>query len=67
MIEGWQPIETAPKDGTEILGSDGVARTSIQWDGEFLDRWELAWPGAYAEDVSFYPTHWMPLPDPPKV
>ena len=60
----WQPIETAPKDGTEIL----------LWDKEFeayavgyflkpLAQW-TAFPGGIMDDVS--PSHWMPLPEPPE-
>lgn len=61
----WQPIETAPKDGTRILGFLISGRTPIiglfrYWDDE--------------DEAGFYPdnllvvvpiTHWMPLPDPP--
>ena len=53
----WQPIETAPKDGTRMLmfwpywRSDPVIG---QWDGEWYSECQLAdGPG---------PTHWMPLP-----
>jgi hypothetical protein len=58
----WQPIETAPKDGREILGAVGQSYQGgvvvIQWsDG--LDAW-LDWDRDFWE-----PTHWMPLPAPP--
>lgn len=55
-MSGWQPIETAPKDGGIILvWDDGVA---------------LAWwheQGYWTEDEGMIsrPTHWMPLPKPP--
>lgn len=59
----WQPIETAPKDGTEVLIFDGANRTV----GYFNRYWSLSVMGAYAEDDEIYdPTHWMPLPEPPK-
>lgn len=57
---GWQPIETAPKDGTEILTWDGQDAKILRWA---LGRWD-DWgemPGALLP-----PTHWMPLPEPPK-
>lgn len=68
MME-WQPIETAPKDGTAILlyctkfyfGS-GVYLGS--WAGTFFEvctEGETDFP--YSDDGA---THWMPLPAPPK-
>lgn len=68
----WQPIETAPNDGTlHVRGL--IVRSAIrgrQWweaiagrmndDGEFVDHDDNSpWR---AEDY----THWMPLPEPPK-
>lgn len=57
----WQPIETAPKDGTivDLLTKDGVRVTDEWWkedDGEGF--WSCLLP-----DDEF--THWMPLPAPP--
>jgi hypothetical protein len=67
----WQPIETAPKDGTQILCFDvrtGEIRVAIR--KLFFDR-----SGAYewfrddkivpGHTWSLLPTHWMPLPAPP--
>lgn len=70
----WQPIKTAPKDGTKILvgrftgdpKADHEGLISVDWYrrpednkgyigfGNFNDRY---WP----------PTHWMHLPEPPRV
>lgn len=60
----WQPIETAPKDGTRILmfhpRDDGDVNIRMAW--WVVDRfgghgWSFpSWSG---------PTHWMPLPEPP--
>jgi hypothetical protein len=71
----WQPIETAPKDGTHILAyrkpigirftNNTNPPTVVHW---FDDEDE---PGFYtsvnerAPDYPFNPTHWMPLPAPP--
>lgn len=57
----WQPIETAPKDGTGILGWPIVGRYNedmpapIAWDDE---QWRMI----AAEGETAEPTHWMPLP-----
>lgn len=55
----WQPIETAPKDGRDILVMDGDWLTIGWWSGEEWCRQDL--------HLSLSnPTHWMPLPEPPK-
>ena len=68
----WQPIETAPKDGSSFIGKHGsnVFRT---WWQAFYDKWpheeggptyRYAW--AYCRgDAHMYtaPTHWIPMPD----
>lgn len=60
----WQPIETAPKDGTPILVwiDDHVAE--VEWDE---DGWIGVWEDISSSSGDDYPTHWMPLPEPPKV
>ncbi len=59
----WQPIKTAPKDGTRILirASYGI--------GVMYGRWrERHGRFAFAECCgrNVDPTHWMPLPKPPE-
>lgn len=69
----WMPIETAPKDGTEILGFEpgwkvGII-AGICWD---KDRWHggPGWTWARLKNAdesnNCDPTHWMALPEPPK-
>lgn len=64
---GWQPIETAPRDGTQIIGYDPDWETEqrIWWD-ESVDAW-LFVEGylAYVEDAA-YPSWWRPAPELPK-
>lgn len=67
--DGWQPIETAPKDGTEILAY-GYARCdgSRYANGQHIAWWdaELGWTGRDPDDrVTLHPSHWQPLPIPP--
>jgi hypothetical protein len=75
----WQPIATAPTDGTEFLAYDSVARkcdvcVMVQFGGP-KGRW---WCDPVQSDGEMGPstdefgygaeniTHWMPLPEPPK-
>jgi len=62
----WQPIETAPKDGSLVLtwGSSRAQYSVSYWDDQ-----DEFWATDYREkgNVSMvYATHWMPLPEPPK-
>lgn len=61
----WQPIETAPKDGTDILlaawEDDGSYwnATGSWW----IDRFFFFYgSGNDPIMLDFAPTHWMPLP-----
>jgi len=65
----WRPIETAPKDGTMVLLYDGNC-SRFQW--RIVTAY---WQTAYGEPEwktigkrgSFRtPSHWMPLPEPPR-
>ena len=62
----WLPIETAPQDGTYILVLDFSA--GERWDvvGAFYKygSWYTDWQSS--DDGQVWPTHWMPLPEPPK-
>lgn len=67
---GWQPIETAPRDGTVIDLWDGSSRwTDMSW----IDSSPRDPNGAWARDRSDWgnafewltPTHWMPRPAAP--
>jgi hypothetical protein len=62
MGSSWQPIGTAPKDGTAILTfqsnlmTGGKMRVAVWRDDTVPKGWS-------ASEES--PTHWMPLPIPP--
>lgn len=61
----WQPIVTAPRDGTRLLLWTGNMSTTGMiwsttvgwWDKEICHKW--------IHGSSVDPTHWMPLPAPP--
>lgn len=58
----WQPIETAPKDGTDIFVAGGKFKPMVAfW---FRDGWVNVW--TFEDRTAPNPTHWMPLPEPPK-
>lgn len=67
----WQPIETAPKDGSDILlGTTAEANAGYGYvcEGHYVDEhgWYQAntdWTDTFDGEVN--PTHWMPLPPPP--
>ena len=57
----WQPISTAPKDGTKILvWVDGAYMVYFDED---MERWTTDGKTIF---VRFFPTHWMPIPARPK-
>ncbi len=71
IMNEWKPIETAPRDGTAVLGflpnRSGYVSDKryeiISWSGWGGGVWDNA--GGY--HVSDSPTHWMPLPVPPAI
>lgn len=75
-MRGWEPIKTAPRDGTKVdlwMKID-ASPMSMGWSDEFrvpeawfeVDRWfHYRERGAKSELLTRYITHWMPLHDPP--
>ena len=65
----WQPIETAPKDGTVFLGYKlGQFRECYKVQRDDCDMWCFGGTSG-ADDLfpNIKPTHWMPLPKPPAI
>ena len=66
MTDKWQPIETAPTDGRMILATPcfGTSKQPylIWWAvGRRCNKWRFG-----DKPITAKPTHWMPLPEPPK-
>lgn len=78
----WQPIETAPKDGTGILLSNGKDVAEGHWyfeeggttehrdlDGRYIDQTDSDGYAGWLDwdgGMQPAPTHWMPLPAAPE-
>lgn len=67
----WQPIASAPKDGSWFLGyrPDLEAHQTIEvwhWDPDAdTDDVPGFWVNVTDSNLDEYPTHWAPLPEPP--
>lgn len=67
MME-WQPIETAPNETVLIYCPDLGTELKIRMGHRctVFDKPAWTYHGASAAYYFVEPTHWMPLPDPPK-
>ena len=76
----WQPIETAPKDGTPFLTFSADAQANPQesalgikstpalvmaWLAGDVEPYPVDEHGDWHDFHGYMPTHWMPLPAPP--
>jgi hypothetical protein len=61
----WQPIETAPRDGTEIIAASiySVRDRPRVWNVYLTCGDAAGWVTTRGGKAA--PTHWMPLPEPP--
>ena len=57
MSDTWQPIKTAPRDGTRVL---------LWWRGGEISLVNFRYARLLATLASAGATHWMPLPPPPE-
>jgi hypothetical protein len=63
-VTEWQPIETAPRDGTDVLTFPHYRVTSYNPDLNGFSHFSV-----YHDCDRLHspqPTHWMPLPAPPE-
>lgn len=74
----WQPIETAPRDGTDVLLFYPLEGLRHDWNPQVviagwrdysrapqLSGWVFQSRGVRGYSATFQPTHWQPLPTPP--
>jgi hypothetical protein len=61
-VQEWQPIETAPKDGSRIWVTDGKKITVALWcKGNFADYWQDWFLSSGVDKKNLIA--WMPVPD----
>lgn len=69
-VGGWQPIETAPRDGTPCLffqkGNKGSMHPRARADEVKVDLFSPRWPKAQFQLPEAPYTHWMPRPAAPR-
>ena len=61
-IDGWQDMETAPRDGTEIIVLIRPKVIRLGWYFKASSR-TLGWMDENGDTI--VPKFWMPLPAPP--
>jgi len=67
VSQGWQPIETAPKDGHAILVFIKSPKTGDTWqDVVFYNDIEKQFMCGTKYVGHDFITHWQPLPQPPR-
>jgi hypothetical protein len=58
--DGWQPMDTAPQDGTYVLLCNADGYCEVGWShGDY-------WGPIDEQGTGIIPTHWQPLPSPPR-
>lgn len=72
--EGWRPIETAPKDGTDVLLFYPLDGLRHDWNPKIVighwrhfesatdENWVFQSRAVRGYSPTYQPTHWMPLP-----
>ncbi len=76
---GWQPIESAPKDGSYIIAAKFGRSQELAWvkhsrwitageiadlEGGEPDEYDPGWTDGNDDSEPCFPTHWMPLEPP---
>jgi len=62
----YQPIASAPKDGTSMLVWLNDGWVAMRWCEEVGGAWQCSNSGHILSRMSKRPEWWMPTPEPPK-
>jgi hypothetical protein len=72
-VNDWQPIETAPKDGSiimlygEYMNTYNCAGKVFSFGYYFFSQKQwMCYPSHNEATDHIEPTHWQPLPEPPE-
>lgn len=73
-MTSWQPIETAPKDGSsiDVWGKHGRYPDAFWGLPPYgqrcwcTEQWHTTYDEVYAQKIEPQPTHWMPIPGGPE-
>jgi hypothetical protein len=65
-VSEWQPIETAPRETPVLIwiGDRALISQQLYEQANWEDTYQSFW--FWDTDRDELPTHWMPLPEPPK-
>jgi hypothetical protein len=60
----WQPIETAPKDGTTVIAYRPTTPPHVEGMHYVEGSWYWSYDGDGPNEFDVQPTHWLPLTPP---
>ena len=63
-IDEWEPLETAPLDGTPIQVRNGELRATVSWTPS-IRAWVIGLatePDSHARRLPWHPISWAPVP-----
>lgn len=61
----WQPMDTAPTDGTQFLAVQNLEEVFYQIVVVMHYEEDIGFVVSWDHDTSLMPTYWMPLPNLP--
>jgi len=64
VVDEWRPIETAPRDGSNVIVFEPFSDPVVAFFSQMNRKW-LGPRDSYGDAEVMQPTHWRPLPQPP--